>query len=62
MALAFEFQSIDPEWVPVARRSLNIAAGGLMAVWGNYLPKLMSPWQPEEEPFTGSGCAGSLAL
>jgi hypothetical protein len=22
-----------------------------MAVWGNYLPKLLSPWQPEEEPF-----------
>ena len=22
-----------------------------MAVWGNYLPKLMSPWQPDEEPF-----------
>ena len=49
--LAFELQFIDPEWVPVARRSLNIVAGGLMAVWGNYLPKLMSPWQPEEEPF-----------
>jgi len=49
--LAFELQSIGPEWVPVARRSLNIVAGGLMAVWGNYLPKLMSPWQPDEEPF-----------
>lgn len=49
--LAFELQFIDTEWVPVARRSLNIVAGGLMAVWGNYLPKLMSPWQPEEEPF-----------
>ena len=49
--LAFELQYLDPEWVPVARRSLHVVAGGLMAVWGNYLPKLMSPWQPEEEPF-----------
>jgi hypothetical protein len=49
--LAFELQSIGPEWVPVARRSLNIVAGGLMAVWGNYLPKLMSPWEPADEPF-----------
>ena len=49
--LAFELQYLDPEWVPVARRSLNVVAGSLMAVWGNYLPKLMSPWQPEDEPF-----------
>jgi hypothetical protein len=49
--LAFELQYLDPEWVPVARRSLHVVAGGLLAVWGNYLPKLMSPWQPEEEPF-----------
>ena len=49
--LAFELQYLDPEWVPVARRGLHVVAGGLMAVWGNYLPKLMSPWQPEEEPF-----------
>jgi len=49
--LAFHFHSIDPEWAPLASRSLNIVAGGLMAVWGNFLPKLLSPWQPEEEPF-----------
>jgi hypothetical protein len=35
----------------VAQRSLYVVAGGLMAVWGNYLPKLMSPWPPEEEAF-----------
>jgi len=49
--LAFELQFIELEWVPLARRSINIVGGGLMAVWGNYLPKLMSPWQPQEEPF-----------
>jgi len=49
--LAFELQVIDPEWVPVARRSFNMVLGGLMAVWGNYLPKLLLPWQPDEEPF-----------
>ncbi len=49
--LGFELQYLDPEWVPVARRSLHVVAGGLMAVWGNYLPKLLSPWQPDEEPF-----------
>lgn len=53
--LGFELQYLDPEWVPVARRSLHVIAGGLMAVWGNYLPKLMSPWQPEEEPFDWQG-------
>lgn len=49
--LAFALQYLDPAWVPAASRSLHIVAGGLMAVWGNYLPKLVSPWQPEEEPF-----------
>ncbi len=49
--LAFALQYLDPAWVPVAQRSLHVVAGGLIAVWGNYLPKLMSPWHPEEEPF-----------
>jgi hypothetical protein len=53
--LAFALQYLDPEWVPVAQRSLHILAGGLMAAWGNYLPKLMSPWQPDEEPFDWHG-------
>lgn len=49
--LVFASQAVGPEWVPMARRSINGVAGALLAVWGNYLPKLMSPWQPEEEPF-----------
>ena len=49
--LAFALQYLDPAWVPAATRGLHVVAGGLMAVWGNFLPKLMSPWQPEEEPF-----------
>ncbi len=51
LRLAFALTPLGPEWVAVARRSLKVVAGGLMMVWGNYLPKLMSPWQPEEEPF-----------
>jgi hypothetical protein len=51
LRLVFELQYLGPDWVPVARRGLNVVAGVLMAVWGNYLPKLMSPWEPEEEPF-----------
>jgi hypothetical protein len=53
--LAFYLQYLDPEWVPVARRGLHVVAGGVMAVWGNYLPKLMSPWQPEDERFDWQG-------
>ena len=49
--LAFALQYLDPEWLPFARRSLHVVAAGLMVVWGNYLPKLLSPWQPEEESF-----------
>jgi hypothetical protein len=28
-----------------------VLAGMTLAIWGNFLPKLMSPWSTAEEPF-----------
>jgi hypothetical protein len=49
--LAFALTWIGPEWAPIARRGVGVVAGGALAVWGNYLPKLLSPWHAEDEPF-----------
>jgi hypothetical protein len=43
--------AIGLDTVPSLRRSSGVIAGGLWFLWGNYLPKLLSPWTPEEEPF-----------
>lgn len=49
--LAFALTWIGPEWAPIARRGVGVVAGGTLAAWGNYLPKLLSPWHAEDEPF-----------
>ena len=51
VALAFEHDLLGAEWAPVLRRGFGILGGILLAVWGNYLPKLLSPWHREEQPF-----------
>ncbi|HUF47313.1 MAG TPA: hypothetical protein VMM93_05810 [Vicinamibacterales bacterium] len=53
--LAFTAEAIDPEWIPLARRSFGITVGLMFTVWGNYLPKLLSPWPPGREPFNWQG-------
>ena len=32
-------------------RMRSIVTGAAWAIWGNYLPKLLSPWPTEGEPF-----------
>jgi hypothetical protein len=49
--LAFEHNLLGVEWAPVLRRGFGILGGILLAIWGNYLPKLLSPWRREEQPF-----------
>lgn len=38
-----------------ASRGMGVSAGLLFAIWGNYLPKLVSPWRTEAEPFNWQG-------
>jgi hypothetical protein len=42
---------LDAEWGPAARRLDGVLFGAGMAIWGNYLPKTLSPWNVEEAPF-----------
>jgi hypothetical protein len=45
---------VDASWGPVAHQARWIITGASLAVWGNFLPKLLSPWPPEDEPFDWS--------
>jgi hypothetical protein len=38
-----------------AIRGMGTSFGLLMAIWGNFLPKLLSPWRRSEEPFDWQG-------
>ena len=49
--LAIAVGALDPGWRPLLRQAWWLAFGISMSVWGNLLPKLMSPWQAEDEPF-----------
>lgn len=42
---------MDAGWGPIIRRAAGVLFGLFLAIWGNYLPKLISPWRPEEEWF-----------
>jgi hypothetical protein len=50
-ALAIASGQLDAAWEPLTLRIRWIAAGAAWAIWGNYLPKLLSPWPTEGEPF-----------
>lgn len=39
----------------VEERFNGLLRGALFALWGNHLPKLMSPWRLEREPFDWQG-------
>lgn len=49
--LAIATGLLDAEWGPIARRISGVLFGFLLAIWGNYLPKIISPWRAEEEWF-----------
>ncbi len=42
---------LDAEWAPTARRLSGVLFGAGTAIWGNYLPKVLSPWSTDEQPF-----------
>ncbi len=50
-SLAIASGQLDPAWEPLTLRIRWIAVGAAWATWGNYLPKLLSPWPTEREPF-----------
>jgi hypothetical protein len=49
--LAVATHLLDAQWGPVARRATGVLFGFFLTVWGNYLPKIISPWRPDEEWF-----------
>lgn len=42
---------LDAAWAPRLVRARGVLVGIALAVGGNFLPKLMSPWTLEQEPF-----------
>ena len=42
---------VDVAWAPSIRRMRGVVFGVGMVIWGNYLPKLLSPWAPADQPF-----------
>ncbi|MEX1256924.1 MAG: hypothetical protein WEG36_04830 [Gemmatimonadota bacterium] len=42
-------------WIPKAAKAEGVASGLALAIWGNYLPKFISPWTSEDEPFDWYG-------
>jgi hypothetical protein len=50
-ALAIASGQLDAAWGPLAQRIRWITVGAAWTIWGNYLPKLLSPWPAEGEPF-----------
>lgn len=63
---------IDREWRVIGYRMGGVVFAALLLIWGNYLPKLVSPWRPGDEPFDwqgvhrfaarGASLAGALLL
>lgn len=50
-ALAFASGLVDPGRAPSFHRAHGILMGLCLAAWGNYLPKIPSPWPLDEEWF-----------
>ena len=42
---------LDPAWDAPLTRVKGLLFGAGLAVWGNLLPTLLSPWSPRDEPF-----------
>lgn len=64
--LALDAGFLNPQWEPIAVRARGVLFGVVLAVWGNFLPKLLSPWSPRDEPFDWQGvhrfCGWAAAL
>ena len=42
---------LEADWGPSGRRITWIVFAIGMVLWGNYLPKIRSPWRVRDEPF-----------
>ena len=49
--LAIATDLLASSWAPIARRTSGVMFGSFLAIWGNYLPKGLSPWGDEEAWF-----------
>lgn len=49
--LAISADLLDAGWEPISQRIKGVIFGTGMVIWGNYLPKGLSPWRVEDEPF-----------
>ncbi len=49
--LAISADLLDAGWEPISWRIKGVIFGTGMVIWGNYLPKGLSPWRVEDEPF-----------
>jgi len=53
--LALATGLLDPTAVDAARRLRGLTTGTGFLIFGNYLPKLLSPWSRADEPFDWQG-------
>ena len=50
-----ESGAIAPAWRQSSHQVSGLLFGVALVFWGNFLPKLMSPWTHEKEPFNWHG-------
>lgn len=55
LRIAFDLGILGSDWIPLAKRLNGVVTGLNLALWGNFLPKLVSPWDAEEQPFDWAG-------
>jgi hypothetical protein len=55
LELAADAELLSEAMRVTAIRGMGTSFGLLMAIWGNFLPKLASPWRRSEEPFDWQG-------
>ena len=49
--IAVSAELLHADWAPIGSRIKGILFGIGMVLWGNYLPKGLSPWSVADEPF-----------
>jgi hypothetical protein len=53
--LAIASELLGADWLAVGRRATGVLTGLGMILYGNFLPKLISPWPLDDEPFDWQG-------
>ncbi|MCB1019429.1 MAG: hypothetical protein KDC27_05850, partial [Acidobacteria bacterium] len=55
LEVAVSGEMLSSAWAPAILRFRGVAFGAGLMLWGNYLPKLKSPWSLAEQPFDWQG-------